>query len=172
MVSLRMVMQMMKLALLLSTALALTACDGEQTDPKARWTDTAAPASAPVMMRWYTPDQVEAGAALYAQHCASCHKSNAEGTPDWKVRDANGKLPPPPLNGMAHAWHHPLDVLRQVVRRGGAPVAGSMPAFAEKLTPQEIDAILAWVQSHWSDKIYVIWHERDLAASRGLQATQ
>ena len=163
---------MTKPILILGVALALTACEGEQADPKARWTDTAASASAPVAMRWYTPEQVETGAALYAHHCASCHKPNAEGTPDWKTRDANGKLPPPPLDGTAHAWHHPLDVLRQVVRRGGIPIGGSMPAFADKLAPHEIDAILAWVQSHWSDKIYAIWHERDLAASEGLRATR
>lgn len=43
-----------------------------------------------------------------------------------------------------------------------------MPAFADKLSPQEIDAILAWAQSHWSDKIYAIWRERDLVASGGI----
>lgn len=156
--------------LILGAALVLTACEREQVDPKARWTDTAAPSSAPVEMRWYTSEQVEAGAALYAQHCASCHKPNAEGTADWKTRDASGKLPPPPLNGTAHTWHHSLDVLRTVVRRGGAPVGGSMPAFGDKLAPQEIDAILAWVQSHWSDRIYAIWHERDLSVRKSLQA--
>lgn len=166
------VTQMRKILFLVGGALSLVACEGEQVDPKARWTDTAAPSSAPVEMRWYTPEQVEAGAALYTQHCASCHKPNAEGTADWKTRDASGKLPPPPLDGTAHAWHHSLDVLRTVVRRGGAPVGGSMPAFGDKLAPQEMDAILAWVQSHWSNKIYAIWHERDLAARSGLRATQ
>lgn len=163
---------MINLVLLLGVALVLSACEREQPDPKARWTDTAAPASAPVAMRWYTPEQVEAGTALYAQHCASCHKPNAEGTADWKTRDANGRLPPPPLNGTAHAWHHPLAILRTVVTRGGAPVGGSMPAFTDTLSPQEIDAILAWVQSHWSDKIYAIWHERDLTVSGAMQATR
>jgi len=47
-----------------------------------------------------------------------------------------------------------------------------MPAFADKLSAQEVDAILAWVQSHWSDKIYAIWHERDLAVNGGMQATR
>lgn len=60
--------------------------------------------------------------------------------------------------------------MRTVVRRGGAPVGGSMPAFGDKLAPQEIDAILAWVQSHWSDRIYAIWHERDLSVRKSLQA--
>lgn len=121
-------------------------------------------------IRWYTSEQVQAGAALYAHNCASCHMANAEGASDWKARDPAGRFPPPPLNGTAHTWHHPLDLLRQVVRNGGAPVGGSMPAFGDKLSAQEIDAILAWVQSHWPDRIYAIWHERDLAVSGGVPA--
>ena len=160
------------LVLLVGAAVTLSACEREQPDQKARWTDTAAPASAPAPTRWYTPEQVKSGAVLYAQNCASCHKPNAEGTADWMTRDANGKLPPPPLNGTAHTWHHPLSILRTVVRHGGAPVGGSMPAFGDKLSPREIDSILAWVQSHWSDRIYALWHERDSAAVRGMQTVR
>ncbi|PUB79742.1 MAG: cytochrome C, partial [gamma proteobacterium symbiont of Ctena orbiculata] len=29
------------------------------------------------------------------------------------------------------------------------------------MKPQQIDDILAWVQSHWSHEIYAIWYERD-----------
>jgi mono/diheme cytochrome c family protein len=165
-------MTLTRILLLFVVALALSACEGEQAETQARWTDTAAPAGAPVATRWYTPDQVRAGAALYAQHCATCHKPNAEGTADWKTRDANGNFPPPPLNGSAHAWHHPLDVLRSVVRRGGVPVGGTMPAFADKLSSREIDAILAWVQSHWSDRIYALWRQRDAAAGNRIGATR
>ncbi|HOP14969.1 MAG TPA: cytochrome c [Gammaproteobacteria bacterium] len=157
---------------LAAAGLALAACEQSQEDAKARWTDSAAPAGAPVQPRWYAQEQVAAGALLYRENCASCHKENAEGTPDWKTPDVNGKLPPPPLNGTAHAWHHPLEVLRTVVTRGGAPVGGSMPAFADKLDQAQIDAILAWVQSHWSDEIYAIWKERDLATRGGLQSTR
>jgi mono/diheme cytochrome c family protein len=157
---------------LAAAGLALAACEQSQEDAKARWTDSAAPAGAPVQPRWYAQEQVAAGALLYRENCASCHKENAEGTSDWKTRDVNGKFPPPPLNGTAHAWHHPLEVLRTVVRRGGAPVGGSMPAFADKLDQAQIDAILAWVQSHWSDEIYAIWKERDLATRGGLQSTR
>jgi mono/diheme cytochrome c family protein len=163
---------MMKLVLILGSVVALSACEREQPDAKPRWTDTAAPASAPVTMRWYTPAQVQAGAALYAQHCASCHKPNAEGMADWRTRDENGKLPPPPLNGTAHAWHHSLDVLRSVVKRGGGAIGGSMPTFADQLSSGDVDAILAWVQSHWSDEIYAVWHERDMAARGSMQATR
>ncbi|MES9921821.1 MAG: hypothetical protein ABW161_16470 [Candidatus Thiodiazotropha sp.] len=39
-----------------------------------------------------------------------------------------------------------------------------MPGFGEKLKPQQIDEILAWVQSNWTDEIYAIWYERDQQA--------
>ena len=34
-----------------------------------------------------------------------------------------------------------------------------MPGFADTLNAKQIDAILAWVQSHWSEAIYVSWLE-------------
>jgi mono/diheme cytochrome c family protein len=163
-------MHIRTLALSLTALVALSACEREQPEQKARWTDAVAPANAPAPARWYTSEQVASGALLYAQNCASCHKPNAEGTADWMKRGANGNLPPPPLNGTAHTWHHPLSILRTIVSRGGEPVGGNMPAFGDKLSPQEIDANLAWVQSHWYDRIYALWHERDVAVREGMQA--
>ena len=42
-----------------------------------------------------TPD-LRRGAALYAQHCASCHGARLEGQPDWQTAGADGVLPAPP----------------------------------------------------------------------------
>ena len=127
----------------------------------ARLPDKASPAGTQAQARWYTKDQVAEGAVLYQESCAACHKENAEGSPNWRQRNAEGMLLPPPLNGTAHTWHHPLKVLRTVVKQGGEPVGGSMPAFADKLTDEQIDAILAWVQSLWSNEIYNLWLELD-----------
>jgi len=121
------------------------------------------------LKRWYSETQVARGDNLFQVNCAICHKPDASGTTKWRERDAKGFLPPPPLNGTAHAWHHPLSVLRRTVRLGGVRLGGTMPGFADKLNPEEIDAILAWVQSHWSDEIYRIWHERNVQASKPLQ---
>ncbi|MEN8175497.1 MAG: cytochrome c [Pseudomonadota bacterium] len=148
-------------------ALGLTACEQASENRESRWTDDSMPAGTPVKQRWYTREQVTAGARHYQENCASCHKENAEGTADWKTRDSSGKLPPPPLNGTGHAWHHPLAILRTVVKKGGIPVGGTMPAFGEQLDEEQIDAILAWVQSHWSDEIYALWRERDGASRSG-----
>ena len=114
---------------------------------------------AQTVARWYSWEQVERGHGLFQNYCAECHKPDASGDPNWKQLDAEGKLPPPPLNGTAHAWHHPLPLLRRIVRNGGVPMGGSMPPFKDKLKPDEIDAILAWVQSHWSDEIYATWSQ-------------
>ena len=107
--------------------------------------------------RWYSAEQVIHGNKVFQQNCAMCHGVNAEATPDWKQTDANGNFPPPPLNGTAHAWHHGLDVLREQIREGGAPVGGVMPPFKQVLNAEEIDQAIAYFQSKWSDELYEKW---------------
>jgi mono/diheme cytochrome c family protein len=111
--------------------------------------------------RWYSNEQVSQGEKLFRQNCAACHGQNAEATPDWKKTDANGNYPPPPLNGTAHAWHHDLDLLRRTVREGGAKLGGQMPAFEGTLGAEEIDSIIAFFQSKWTDEIYQRWSGRN-----------
>lgn len=108
--------------------------------------------------RWYSQAQLESGAGIFQQHCASCHGREAEGlVADWRARQADGSLPPPPLNGSAHAWHHPLPVLLQVINDGGAPYGGKMPAFAEQLSATEKRAVIAYFQDFWDDETYQQW---------------
>jgi len=118
--------------------------------------------------RWYTEDQVARGAGIFTQNCAECHGANAEATQNWREPNADGKYPPPPLNGTAHTWHHPLEMLRRTIRTGGVPLGGLMPPFEGKLSAQDIDAAIAFFQSKWSDKIYSTWQARNQGPS-GLQ---
>jgi mono/diheme cytochrome c family protein len=141
----------MWIILLLSVGF-LTAC--EQAPNLSKQTDTG---------RWYTSAQVKQGEPLYQANCAACHQADASGAKDWKTPLANGRYPPPPLNGTAHTWHHPLKILRKQIKIGGKPIGGTMPAFGSTLNQQEIDAILAWVQSNWSDDIYQQWVKIDSA---------
>jgi mono/diheme cytochrome c family protein len=104
------------------------------------------------------------GAALFQQHCAQCHGTRAEGTPDWRRRDADGFFPPPPLDDTAHAWHHPLPMLRAMIRDGSPPGQGRMPAWGATLSDQDIDAVIAWIQSLWSPEVYAAWLEMDRRA--------
>ncbi len=111
--------------------------------------------------RWYSEQQVAQGGPLFQTHCAACHGPEAASIPNWRELDENGNYPPPPLNGSAHAWHHSLELLRKTVREGGIPLGGQMPPFRDLLTAEEIDSVLAWVQTHWTDEIYRMWEERN-----------
>jgi mono/diheme cytochrome c family protein len=114
-------------------------------------------ASAAGEPRWYSAEQARQGETVFRQNCAVCHGQNAEATPNWKERDANGFYPPPPLNGSAHAWHHDLELLRRTVREGGRKLGGLMPPFENVLSSEQIDQAIAFFQSKWPDQLYRKW---------------
>lgn len=102
---------------------------------------------------------VARGDRLYERHCAACHGAGAVGAPEWHRPDAQGRFPPPPLNGTAHAWHHPKAHLIAIVRDGSQ----GMPAFGTTLAEGQIIDIIHWFQSLWPDELYAVWtrHDRD-----------
>ncbi len=110
--------------------------------------------------RNFDPQQVARGQTIFRQYCAGCHGQNAEGTPDWRKPLENGRYPPPPLNGTAHAWHHSTEELKNFILKGGPPGEGRMPGWAGILKDQEIDDILVWIKSLWPDEVYAGWYTR------------
>ncbi len=96
-----------------------------------------------------TPE-VDAGRALYVEHCADCHGVDLEGQPDWRSADANGLYPAPPHDETGHTWHHDDAMLIEYISRGGQPVlddmgvtfTSGMPGFDSILEEREIEAIL------------------------------
>jgi mono/diheme cytochrome c family protein len=125
---------------------ALAACNKPGTpgeDPRADPRDAA---------------KVALGAKVYAQHCASCHGANLEGQHEWRRRLPNGRMPAPPHDESGHTWHHPDDVLFDITQRGMVPpyapagYESDMPAFADRLSDDEIWAVLAYIKSHWHSR--------------------
>ena len=112
--------------------------------------------------RWFNQDIVDYGDSLFQQNCAVCHGVNAEGTKEWKKTDANGNYPPPPLDGSAHAWHHSIPQLVRSIKEGGIKLGGVMPAFGDKLSNEEVLAMIAFFQSKWSDEVYKVWHDQHM----------
>ena len=110
--------------------------------------------------RWYTQSQVDMGKKVYAENCIACHNENARGTFSWRNPLPDGSYPPPPLNGTAHAWHHPLGVLKKVIEQGGIPMGGKMPGFGSRLNDKEELAVISYFQSFWPDDIYKAWIAR------------
>ena len=99
-----------------------------------------------------SPQALARGAQLYAAECASCHGSALEGQAAPNPPDIAAPRPPP-LGASGHAWQHSDAELKAIVARGiGAalpPAPPNMPAFAQRLGSDEIDAILAYLKSRW-----------------------
>ena len=133
----------------------LAACDApSSTGGGAIETQTS-----PAVLRSHAPKLVAAGELVYRQHCARCHGENGEGAPKWRQRDAEGMYPPPPLNGSGHAWHHSRDWLAEMILYGSQPGKGKMPAWEDRLSEDEVEAVIEWFQSRWPDKVYAAWFE-------------
>ena len=101
------------------------------------------------------------GQRIFQANCAVCHGVDGAGQPYWHIQKADGLLPPPPLNGDGHTWHHGDGTLYTYVSQGGAAFEftgpnsfkSGMPAFGEVLSHDEIVAVIEYVKSLWVDKI-------------------
>ena len=112
---------------------------------------------------------VARGQPLYQQSCAACHGASGEGQGgDWKVRDADGALPPPPHDSSGHTWHHADGLLLRIVVEGCELYSVGdtpcyMPAFGDSLREPEIRAILEYIKSFWGPEERAIQAETSLA---------
>ncbi len=108
----------------------------------------------------FDPAVVSRGKELFAANCATCHGAGGEGQPNWHITKADGTLPPPPLNGEGHTWHHGDGLLYRIVKNGGqefedprfSSFKSAMPAFGERFSHDEIVAVLTYVKSLWDGK--------------------
>lgn len=109
------------------------------------------------------------GLKLYQQACAACHGKQGEGAPNWQQRDADGTFLPPPLNGTGHTWHHPMHVLVDIINNGTQRLGGTMPAWKDELSDEQIQDILFWVQSQWPRELYAAWYRnnQEVIGNRG-----
>lgn len=152
----------------LGLAAFVTACgSGEQSGADSGEQTPVAGRAAAVAHPVADAATVRRGRDLYLRHCAQCHGENAQGAPDWQKPGPDGKYPAPPLNGTGHAWHHPMDQLRQTIAHGTRRLGGSMPAWKDELTAEQIDAIIYWFQAQWPEELYQAWEEMSQRARKG-----
>lgn len=153
----------------------MTGCDGESTPQyeikESSETEQVSATGSPLS------DTARAGDDIFASNCAVCHGADGEGQPDWHITKADGTLPPPPLNGDGHTWHHGDGLLYRIVSQGGAILEdpryssfkSGMPAFGDRLSHEEIIAVLTYIKSLWGDKIKL---GRSIRESQGLASEQ
>lgn len=123
--------------------------------------------SAGQVSRWYSAELVEQGQQLFRDKCAACHGNNAEGVPDWRRANEEGDYPPPPLDGGAYAWRFSLEQLREHIQVGEQVEDCERPSMQVRFTTDETDAVIAYFQSKWPERIYQAWQSKQV-----LSATQ
>jgi mono/diheme cytochrome c family protein len=118
--------------------------------------------SIPARPKWSVPGddprQIAEGARLYRTNCASCHGDHLQGQPDWQEPGPDGILPAPPHDETGHTWQHSDAELTELVTHSVVAFAPAgyrtgMPAFEGKLSPEEIQATIAFIKSTWSPGI-------------------
>lgn len=91
--------------------------------------------------------QERRGEQVYNANCLSCHLGAIGGS----INDD-----PPRHNANGHTWHHPDCALRKMVREGSAGIVAAsrsavpMQPFKDRLSPEEIDAVIAYIKTMWA----------------------
>lgn len=82
------------------------------------------------------------GAAIYNGQCLRCHGG----------RDGTGGIAgAPPHTDEGHTWHHSDLRLTAVIMRGGGN-RQAMPAFGDRLSAEEVRAVLAYLKTWWGEE--------------------
>ena len=115
---------------------------------------------------------VALGRKVYDAQCAACHGAQLQGQPNWRERDAAGRLPAPPHDAKGHTWHHPDEVLFRITKLGVAKAANlkdyvsAMPVYEGVLSDAEIVAVLSYIKSQWPADIRRKHDELNASAAR------
>jgi len=108
-------------------------------------------------LRQYDKNLLASGERVFLTNCAVCHGNGGEGKPGWQQPGPDGKLPPPPLDGSGRAWRLSSSQMKQFVHQGSPGGRANMPAWQGKLSDREIDEVVTWITSLWSDAVYLEW---------------
>ncbi len=103
-----------------------------------------------------TADNINTGAQLFAKNCASCHGPGARGQDPQQPMGGtlpNGGYLAPALNGTGHAWHHPNEMLFNIIKNGSIADDSSMLGFKGKLSDDEIVMVIQYFKSLWPPEI-------------------
>ena len=141
----------MSMKLIITLSVALLAGCGEGAKP---------PEVQGKGLRQYDKNMLVRGERVFQTNCAVCHGSGGEGKPGWQQPGPDGLLLPPPLDNNGRAWRLSSSQMKQFIRQGSPHGRSNMPAWQGKLSDQEIDEVVTWITSQWSDAIYLEWLTR------------
>ena len=117
------------------------ACSNRPTTTSTN-SNTTTPASSAAT----TPDPFAEARALFAKNCQTCHGVEGKGGP-VKLEDGTRLRVPSLREG--HALRHPDSDFRKQIEKGG----DGMPAFKDKLSPQQIDSMIHFIRQEFQGGI-------------------
>lgn len=131
---------------------ALAGCSAEPDAPP------AAPPAVPSGISFELA-RVERGAQLYQSNCLECHGPQGQGHPAWGQNEGEFVVAPP-LDGSGPSVKRTkpelLAVIKQGVQKKGQPV---MPGWQGRMSEQDMEDILLWLQSMWPIEVYERWQQ-------------
>jgi mono/diheme cytochrome c family protein len=126
--------------------LFLAACASDT--PTKTEIETAVSTPIPAPTATPTPDPAVLGSEAFTSTCAACHGSNAEGY-------AN-ELNAPALTAAEHASEHPDQLIHDWIVNGKLGLGRQMPPQGENLTDEEVHAVIAYLQTLWTEEQLVV----------------
>ena len=89
-----------------------------------------------------TPDEFAGVRGIFAKECQNCHTADGTG---GRVKLEDGKTLKVPSFRAGHALRHTDSDFRRQVMEGG----DGMPAFKDKLSPQQIDELIRLIRQEF-----------------------
>jgi mono/diheme cytochrome c family protein len=118
---------------------------------------------------------LQQGAALYTQHCATCHGDNGQGLQELDASAALGKVSIPALAGnRAVSLSSSANLVRIILAGGYAPSTSGnprpygMPPFVHVLTDTDIAHIATYIRASWGNQANAVSASEVVAQRRGV----
>jgi len=96
-------------------------------------------------------DEVRLGRGIYRGWCAGCHGRKLQGQPLWQLQDEYAGRRAPAHDQTGHTWSHSDEALFYMTKDGRFPSGppSYMPAFGDRLTSEQITAVVAYIKASW-----------------------
>jgi mono/diheme cytochrome c family protein len=134
----------MKLCIFALAVSAIFMISGCSQSENANVSNAPAATATPAAVATATPDELAFARANYAKHCSACHGDEGKG---GLVKVDNVKLKVPNLTE-GHALAHTDEKLVKQITNGG----DGMPKFKDKLSPEEINAMVRFIRHEFQGK--------------------
>lgn len=118
---------------------------------------------------------LQRGAALYAQHCATCHGAEGQGLQERDAASVQGIVHIPSLAGnRAVELHSSANLVRIILAGGYAPATSGnprpygMPPFVHVLSDEDIADVATYIRSSWGHQASAVTASQVIAQRRGV----